>query len=124
MQACSGAIALTALLAACGAEELNSGGIFVCEEIGRTIANVSWSCGSALDAASARGRRFAQGYQCGGPTTALGEYELEVGLACPVAMAQTPCEVAAAAGDDLMRWIEAVPSCQGIVSPGPSGGGS
>ncbi|MCK6551325.1 hypothetical protein L6R52_36155 [Myxococcota bacterium] len=113
---------LFAGLVGCGPEELNGGANVVCEEIGRTIANVSWSCGLSLAAANARGRGFVDGHTCTGPTTVAGEYLLEVGLACPVAMGTLPCSIADAAGDDYDQWLAAVPACDGIVVEG--GGGS
>lgn len=114
--------AVLLVAAGCGAEELSSHPGVVCEEIGRTIANVSWACGTGLEAANARGREFIDAYQCGGPSTELGEYMLEVGLRCPVAMAQLSCDVANVAKDDFSQWVAAVPACDGIAMPAGSGG--
>src|SRR5689334_13136401 len=114
-------LAIGASLAGCGAEELTGSGNYVCEEVARTIANVSWSCGTSLEEANRRGREFDDQYHCDGPTTELGEYKLEVGLKCPVSMAQVPCELANEAGDDFSKWIAAVPPCHDIVMPASGG---
>lgn len=117
-------VSLATPLSGCGAEELSSHGGVVCEEIARTIANVSWSCGLSLEAANARGRGFSEAYTCTGPTTPAGEYQLEVGLRCPVSMAHVPCALADAAGDDYAQWVAAVPACADIAVPVGTEGGS
>lgn len=109
-------------LVGCQPEELNGGPNVVCEEIGRTISNVSWACGTSLEAANARGRAFLDEYRCMGPTAPNGEYLIEVGLECPLSIAQMPCEAAIAAGEDHAKWVAAAPACAEIAVPVGAGG--